>query len=199
MLKGSIPPEIFLGLKSLVRLSLEENFFSGMVPPSLANLECLKSLYLDNSKLSDAPPNLYSHRRVQTYFALMNRSPVLRLLNYGTAITAKRQSDTAITKTTTDLFNFLASNEDATRHILSYLDPLYCCVKDRNALLKCWRSLRGVDDEEKAHHRALGVMRSFDLFWCFDLTVEDDLREGFGDDVARVGEGWESRVEGWWI
>ena len=35
--------------------------FSGMVPPTFANLKNLTVLYLYNSKLSDAPPNLYSH------------------------------------------------------------------------------------------------------------------------------------------
>ena len=103
----------------------------------------------------------------------MNRPSVLHLLNYGIAIATKRQSDTAITKTTTDLFTFLASNEEMTEHILSYLDPPYCCAKDRNVLLKCWKSLRGADDEEKAAHRAPG------------FTAEDDLRKGFGSDVVR--------------
>ena len=56
-------------------------------------------------------------------------------------------------------FAFLATHEHGpTDLIMSYLDPFYCCNEDRTALLKRWKSLGG---------------------------AEDDLRQGYGDDVAR--------------
>ena len=56
------------------------------------------------------------------------------------------------------LFKFLAADVDATEHVFSFLDPLHCSSRDRISLLKCWNSLCG---------------------------AEDDLRQGFGDDISR--------------
>ena len=85
----------------------------------------------------------------------MNRPTVLRFLKYGIAISKKQQG-----ALTNPFFDFLATHEDTLYDlILSFLDPLYCCNKDRSALLTCWKSLGDGN--------------------------EDDLRQGYGDDVAR--------------
>ena len=105
----------------------------------------------------------------------MYRPSILRLLNYGIAITKKRPDMLSTTKLSTDpappnthpFFAFLARYEDSlTEIILSFLDPFYCCKKDHNNLLKCWTSLGG---------------------------DEDDLRRGYGDDMTK----WEGvKVKG---
>ena len=156
-LVGPIPPEIG-ALTSLKCLRLDDNALSGIVPSSFSNLKNLETLTLKNTNISNPPIFVeYEYIRTQTYLAFMNRPSVLRFLNTGIAITKKRQD--SLSTDPAPFFAFLATYEDSLAdHILSYLDPLYCCNSDRTAVLKCWKSLGG---------------------------AEDDLRQGYKDDVAR--------------
>eukprot|EP00518_Triparma_eleuthera_P022192 CAMPEP_0197572254 /NCGR_PEP_ID=MMETSP1320-20131121/42366_1 /TAXON_ID=91990 /ORGANISM="Bolidomonas sp., Strain RCC2347" /LENGTH=448 /DNA_ID=CAMNT_0043134759 /DNA_START=140 /DNA_END=1484 /DNA_ORIENTATION=+ len=171
-LNGAIPPTIG-ALSSLTELNLHSNSLSGDVPYSFSSLPNLEHLGLNGNNFSnqsdcDLYSNLYGKRPVQDYLISLWLPQTLRLLNYGIAITKKRQ-DSLSTATTTSItlhpppphpfFAFLADHEDSlTDLIMSFLDPWYCCNKDRTALLKCWRSLGG---------------------------VEDELKMGYGDDVGR--------------
>ena len=175
-LSGSIPPELG-ALAALEELYLHGSSLSGVVPSTLANLQNLIFVSLeDNDDLSNTPDySLDSEESIQAYFAFMNRRPTVRFLNYGIAITKKRQaslerrfSPRRATSLPHPFFAFLANYEHSlTDLILSYLDPWFCCNKDRLAVLAFWKSL-GRD--------------------------EINLRQGYGDDIAR----WRGlRVEGW--
>eukprot|EP00518_Triparma_eleuthera_P023347 CAMPEP_0197548264 /NCGR_PEP_ID=MMETSP1320-20131121/2427_1 /TAXON_ID=91990 /ORGANISM="Bolidomonas sp., Strain RCC2347" /LENGTH=454 /DNA_ID=CAMNT_0043108247 /DNA_START=282 /DNA_END=1646 /DNA_ORIENTATION=- len=165
-LKGCIPCEIG-SLTSLTSLALSTNDLEGEIPFSFARLNRLTNLSLvGNNKIESneqIPNHLQTHAETQAYLATLWRPQALRLITYGIAIARRRQarmsSDGGAGTPPDPFFAFLATHEDSvTDLILSYLDPDYCCIKDRNALLKCWRSLGG---------------------------IEDDLREGYGDDVSR--------------
>mmetsp|Transcript_12454 Transcript_12454/g.25466 ORF Transcript_12454/g.25466 Transcript_12454/m.25466 type:complete len:484 (+) Transcript_12454:186-1637(+) len=171
-LNGAIPPTIG-ALSSLTELNLHSNSLSGDVPYSFSSLPNLEHLGLNGNNFSnqsdcDLYSNLYGKRPVQDYLISLWLPQTLRLLNYGIAITKKRQDSLSTTTTSTGaapaspphpFFVFLAAHEHTlTDIILSFLDPLYCCNKDRTALLKCWKSLGGAKDE---------------------------LRQGYGDDVVR--------------
>mmetsp|Transcript_12453 Transcript_12453/g.25463 ORF Transcript_12453/g.25463 Transcript_12453/m.25463 type:complete len:470 (+) Transcript_12453:235-1644(+) len=167
-LNGAIPSTIG-ALSSLTYLDLRHNSLSGTVPYSLSNLTNLKNLSLSINNLSNSLNRvLDTKQEIQEYFIYLWRNPTIQLLNYGMAITKKRQDSLSTTTTSTGaapaspphpFFVFLAAHEHTlTDIILSFLDPLYCCNKDRTALLKCWKSLGGAKDE---------------------------LRQGYGDDVVR--------------
>ena len=104
---------------------------------------------------------------VQTFLATLTRDASHCFLSNTIAMTKMRQirlsSATTLTTPTPPpphpFLDFLATYEHGlTDLILSYVDPLHCCNKDRIALLRCWKSLGG---------------------------TEDDLRQGYGDDVSR--------------
>ena len=111
---------------------------------------------LNGNSLSKAPSsNLHSKPLTQAYLHSLWRTPALRLLNYGIAITKKRQNSLL----TSTLFDLLSRFEHSlTDIILSYLDALHCCNADRALLVARWKS---------------------------SGKSEQDLRQGYGDDVAR--------------
>ena len=176
-----IPAEIG-ALSALTHLVLRNNRLHGAIPPtigalssltylvpySFSNLLNLEELHLGGNFLSDNPGDLDGKREVQEYLSSLFRHPAIRLLNYGIAITKKRQNILSTTTTTSSapptsplhpFFEFLATHEHTlTDLIMSFFDPVYCCNKDRTTLLKCWTSLG---------------------------EAEDKLRRGYGDDVAR--------------
>ena len=156
-LRGTIPPSIG-ALTSLKTLLLRDNELSGEVPSTLANLTNLNELGLHDNHLNNAPDSYFEYKpETQVYLHSLCREPTLRLLNYGIAITKARLD--ASSSPPSPLFALLADHEHTLYGlILSFLDPLYCCNKDCTALLKCWKSLGG---------------------------AEDELRQGYGDDVAR--------------
>ena len=165
-LNGAIPPTIG-ALSSLTYLFLNNNSLSGVLPYSFSNLLNLAKLTLQRNNLSnDQNQYLGNKPGVQDFFISLFRHPTIRLLNFGIAITKKRQasldrriSPRRATPSPHPFFAFLADHEHGlTDLIMSFLDPLYCCNKDRTALLKCWKSLGG---------------------------AEDKLRQGYGDDVTR--------------
>ena len=59
----------------------------------------------------------------------MNRPIVLRFLNASIASSSSDGNDDDDDTTTKDLFAFLANHEDVRQHIVSYLDPYYCCMR----------------------------------------------------------------------
>jgi len=115
----------------------------------------------------------FSKPEIQEYLHSIFRHPAIRLLNYGIAITKKRQEvlPSTTTTTTTDAFHittttvtttsillankptnpffaFLCDYEHSlTDLIMSYADPLHCSNKDSAALLKCWKSLGGAKEK----------------------------------------------------
>jgi len=182
-LNGAMPPTIG-ALSSLTELDLGGNYLSGVVPYHLSKLLNLYGFYLLGNNLSNvldltlsfAPTmalfnnhNGNTPRQKVQYFltTTLLRNPTIRLLNYGIAITKKRQasldrriSPRRATPPPNPFFAFLADHEHGiTDLIMSFLDPCYCCNKDRSALLKCWNSL--------------GRGRA------------ERLRRGCGDDVSR--------------
>jgi len=181
-LNGAIPSTIG-ALSSLTHLDLSNNYLSDVVPYSLSNLLNLQYLDLRGNNLSNGPNSNHNTKQgCQYYLNFIKRIPTIRLLNYGITITKKRQelpstTTTTITdafrtittvttygaltdpKPTAPFFAFLTDHEHGlTDLIMSFLDPCYCCNKDRIALLKCWKSLG---------------------------RAEDELRQGYGNDVAR--------------
>ena len=174
-LTGTIPAEI-VALSALTHLDLgdhdimdlRKNSLSGIVPYSLSNLLNLEFLHLSGNNLSNEPyfSDAYDKKEAQYCFNCIKRIPTIRLLNYGIAITKKRQvflgrrvSPRRATPPPHPFFAFLADHEHGlTDLIMSFLDLCYCCNEDRTVLLKCWKSLGG---------------------------AEDELRRGYGDDVAR--------------
>ena len=143
-LEGSIPPE-FRALSSLVNLDLSCNSLSGVIPSTLSNLKNLACLNLAlNKKLSDAPHDhpLESKDETQAYLTFIHLPVVLHFINFGIAITKKRQ-DTLSTSSQPS-FAFLANSKDASHPVLSR--PVSLLRRDRKNLLKCWKLLGG--DEE---------------------------------------------------
>jgi len=209
-LNGAIPPTIG-ALSSLTELNLHSNSLSGDVPYSFSSLPNLEHLGLNGNNFSnqsdcDLYSNLYGKRPVQDYLISLWLPQTLRLLNYGIAITKKRQ-DSLSTATTTSItlhpppphpfFAFLADHEDSlTDLIMSFLDPWYCCNKDRTALLKCWRSLGGVEDELKMGYggdvgrwkgvKAIEGGRVVEIRWC-RLGLKGTLPSEIGElDGLRI-------------
>ena len=162
-LNGAIPQTIG-ALSSLTILYLSNNSLSGVVPYSFSNLLNLEYLFLLDNNLSNDPGDLDGKREIQDYFISLWRHPTIRLLNYGIAITKKRQaslgrrvSPRRVIPSPHPFFAFLADYEDSlTDLIMSFLDSCYCCNNDRTALMKCWKSLGG---------------------------AEDKLRQGYGDNI----------------
>ena len=165
-LNGAIPPTIG-ALSSLTYLNLSRNYLSGNVPYSFSNLLKIEHLWLSDNNFSNRRNrDLDTKQKVQEYFISLWHPQTIRLLNYGIAITKKWQAtlDRRISPRRAPppphpFFAFLADHEySVTDLIMSFLDPLYYCNKDGAALLKCWTSLGG---------------------------AEDELRQGYGDDAAR--------------
>ena len=167
-LSGSLPPELG-NLSSLLSLYLDNNSFSGAVPSSLAKLINLRSISLSNNNYTSdvPPPNIYDDKeKVQAYLATLFRPGILCLLNFGITITKKRQERAGLPtrgsphhqqKSLYPLFVLLADNEGIHECIMSFLDPLHCCVMDRNNVQTCWLAMCG------SPHR---------------------LRQGHGDDIS---------------
>ena len=160
-------------LASLTQLDLRGNDLFGVIPSIFVNLTNLERLCFAYAKISNRTPQgsavdglHVSRGDTQAYIVSCFRNPPLRFLNYGMAITKKRKdilsttiTTMTVTKLTNPLFTFLTTHGHYLYGlILSFLDPLHCCNKDRTALLKCWKSLGG---------------------------EEDVLRQGYGDDVVR--------------
>ena len=134
-LSSSIAPTIG-ALTNLKTLVLSHNPLSGVVPSTLSNLTNLTNLellWLYGTNLTDAPTyRLNCKPVVQDYLSTLWRPQALRFLKYGVAITKKQQDMKSTTTTSTEyappapdpFFAFLTRCEDATDHILSFLDPL---------------------------------------------------------------------------
>ena len=96
------------------------------------SVEVVVDLWLDGTNLSNAPTDLRDKPVVQGYLSTLWHPQALRFLKYGIAITKKRQDTTSATSTSTEsaapaphpFFTFITRCEDATDHILSFLDPL---------------------------------------------------------------------------
>ena len=144
-LTGSILPTIG-ALANFTAFYLRDNPLSSVVPSTLSNLTNLECMDLCETDFSNAPTlSLYRNSVIQNYLLSLERHPTIRLLNYGNAITKKRQaslerriSPHRAPPPPRPFFAFLADYEqNLTDLILSFLDPPYCCNKDRTALLKC--------------------------------------------------------------
>ena len=109
-LNGAIPPTIG-ALSSLTHLHLDYNSLSGVIPYSLCNLPNLESLHLSDNNLSANPGNLYTRPGVQDFLLSYFRHSTIRLLDYGIAITNKRQEVVPSTTTTatTDAFHTITT------------------------------------------------------------------------------------------
>ena len=160
-LSGSISPMIG-ALTSLTVLYLHRNPLSGAVPASLSNLTNLETLSLTDTNLSNAPTKyLDTKSEVQPYLLTLWHPQALRFLKYGIAIT-KRQLMVSTVTSTDPFFDFLATHGESLAELTpSFLDPLSCCNRDREALVICWILMGG---------------------------SEERLRQGCEDDVARWNE-----------
>ena len=122
-----------LELTNLTALYLSNNPLSGVVPSTLSNLTNLEHLLLHNTALTSSPNPIVGNKPVvQNYFLSLWGPQAFRYLKYGIAITKKRQDTTSTTTTSAasteytsqPFFTYLTRCEDATDHILSFLDPL---------------------------------------------------------------------------
>mmetsp|Transcript_3924 Transcript_3924/g.8243 ORF Transcript_3924/g.8243 Transcript_3924/m.8243 type:complete len:430 (-) Transcript_3924:45-1334(-) len=174
-LTGVIPPEVG-ELTALTYLSLGGNDIGGAIPPEVGTITTLTALRFENCNLSSIPStlsnlkalrvlNLEGNRRelvdAPTPLYLQHPKEVQQYLGFmhrSSVLPFLKEDPPAGKLADHPLFKFLAADVDATEHMFSFLDPLHCSSRDRISLLRCWNSLGG---------------------------AEDDLRHGFGDDVAR--------------
>ena len=123
-LSGSIPPTIG-ALTNLKSLDLNRSHLSGVVPSTLSNLTNLEYMDLTEKCLTNSQTKyLGSKPRVQDYLSTLWRRQALLFLNHGIAITKNRQDAPSTTTSTSLFFIYLTRCEDATDHILSFLNPI---------------------------------------------------------------------------
>ena len=94
---------------------------------------------------------------------------MLRLVNYGTMITAKRLKNLdgdLSSGIVNPLFLVFAMSEDVHERVMSFLDPDWCCVRDRKNLLTCWKAMGGDEME-------LRNGREDDVSSWYGITVEE--------------------------
>mmetsp|Transcript_25649 Transcript_25649/g.53297 ORF Transcript_25649/g.53297 Transcript_25649/m.53297 type:complete len:425 (+) Transcript_25649:823-2097(+) len=140
---GSIPASLGR-LFHLSELNLANNALSGEAPSSLADLNSLTELWLQGNQLSgNQPIGPLRDTEARKYVEALHRRSNFRYVEIGIAVTLKRQMQSqSSTRSLPPLFTFLSQNNDMTDCIFSFLDPMYCCVKDRLALLKISAALK---------------------------------------------------------
>ena len=166
-ISGPIPSQIGKCL-SLTAINLANNRLDNSIPTSLTYLSNLRTLSLkgNNFTLSTEErecfcqplPSIIGNRNdVEYYTDCLLRDAVVPFLDNGIRMTHHRQMNPSALNIN-PLFSLLSAHEGLKEHIYSYFDCRYCCVRDRNTLLTCWKKMGG--DESK-------------------------LRRGYGDDVWR--------------
>ena len=123
-------------------------------------------------------------------YAFLLRPAQLRMLDMGREVTKGRVSASMSSSSLSDaeqgrenmksafradgavcpFFSFLVENDDLRDVIMSYLDPLHCCIKDRNAVLKCWKKMGGKEETLRNWAGSGGRMDDVSKFRC--VTVE---------------------------